>query len=94
METSLVNKHDLKGVTVYTFMSWFTRRPSKKSKSNKSGSFKERKRVRKNSNRSYNAHGSEAGSGIYRNYNWVELQRQSVSDQDSVVTYFYYLYNP
>jgi len=72
------------GVTVYTFMTWFTRPSTKKSKSQKAANFP-RKRVRKTSTRSHNM-GSEAGSGIYRNYNWIELQRQSVSDQDSVVS--------
>jgi len=72
------------GVAVYSFMSWFTRRPSKKSKQNKFAGYP-RKRNRKSSTRSMNV-GSEAGSSIYKNYNWIELQRQSVSDQDSVVS--------
>lgn len=73
------------GAVVYMTISWLTRR--RKRTPDRSSSSRGR-RQRNNSVRSVNlsSEGGSASTSIYRNYNWIELQKQSVSDQESVIS--------
>jgi len=74
------------GVCVYMTVRWLWTRG--RSKDNKSSSSSRPRRTRTNSFRSM-VQSSDSGSinpNMLRSYNWAELQRQSVSDQDSVVS--------
>ncbi|XP_023325632.1 mitoguardin [Eurytemora carolleeae] len=72
------------GVVVYVSISWMTRRR----RSEDRGSGARTRRPRNNSFRSANV-ASDCGSVSstpYRSYNWIELQKHSVSDQESIVS--------
>lgn len=77
------------GAVLYLSLTWFTTRAKKKKRSQDSGQTARSRRQRTGSlsRSTFLSSGDPSASSLmFRSYNWAELQKQSVSDQDSVVS--------